>query len=653
MQIGKLVSRRFEFLLKRHFLVFFIPVFLTVLTAVSLFSAELEQQQVSDNDLDFIHRETAVSDRIQNQLEQVIGGYYQRDSFLVSAKAYLDRIPMKKPSEKNEQQHSEEMDLPGLPIQPSQVPQEDTNQYMMDKWIFSDKYRVKYIYVSILVDEKTFSSKDIAFVNTVARIRAGLDENRGDIVTVRAIPFPPPVTMSELYKEPVMLPNRKNDTAQSQLPPADPQKTSSIARQLYPYIFYAIGGLIIIMLFFIMLLQIINLLRPKRPPLELPYNPYAGQNMGMPQMQIPQAQNMQMPIPPSQSSRQFESQPDPRASVDSKDIVYELRQLMVTTLVGNPKIAADVFKKWVSNEQDNGIYQIAAFLKATDPRLIDVLAEHLGKEISSKVDFALNQVTSVDKEAIVETLKKFREEFQQMQSADSKRANQEDIFDFLKQLTPEQIFHVIKDEPAGIMAIALAQIPPEMANQVFKELPVEHQAKIPVEIGKLKKIPVSAYRDIADKLSKKALDVKKIKYITTDGVDALGNILGESTPEKEQEMLASITLHDIKLADELRKVYITFEELTKLPDKTMSEILRSFEREEIAKSLIDAPEDIKEKFLNNLPQRMKIMIADEVKSFEESAETPIDEVHKARRIITQKIREMAKSGLIDLKKILG
>ncbi|MBN1621530.1 MAG: hypothetical protein JW871_02950 [Endomicrobiales bacterium] len=583
--------------------------------------------QSEERDLELTRRENAVSGSIQTQLEEVLSKYYEKETFLININAYLERLSIndvqKKPVEKDVM---EETELPGLPIQPSEISGQQIEKFVIDKWVFSDKFKIKYLDILILLDDKAFQPKDMDFVKTVVKARAGIDWNRGDMLTVKTIPFPPPVNAAEIYKEARIQEAQKG----------------GLLKELYPYLYFG-GTVVAFLLFLIIVLQIINLVKSKRHSDVSPYGyqlpPKNQFNPTLPQADIAS----QMPIP----------QPVQSPSGEGKDMFYELRQLMVTTLIGNPKLASEVFKRWVELEQDNGIYQIAGFLKATDPKLVDLLSDHLGKEVSSKVHFAMNQMTSVDKESVIETLKKFREEFQKEQSIRPGRNASEDLFEFLKQLSPEQIYHVIKDEPESIMAIALAQVSPQKANEIFKELPIEKQSRIPVEIGKLKKIPASSYQDIADKLAKKAMEVKKIKYVTTDGVDALGNLLEQSPPDKEHEILASIQLHDIQLADELRKVYITFDEIPKLPDKTLSEILRSFDREIITRALIDTSESLKSKILKNLPQRMQIMIGDDVKRLEESGEIPIEEVQKARRTITQKIREMAKSGLIDLKKMFS
>lgn len=602
-----------------------------------LYAQLLEPKQ--EQDLELARTETGISEKIQAQLEDVLSNYYKKGTYIVNVKCHLERIPIplkEKPTKLHKGE--EETELPGLPAPPSEISSKEVEKFIVDQWILSEQLRVKYLDILILADEKVFSSKDIEFVKTVAKARVGIDERRGDMLTVRALSFPPPIEALSVTRE-----------------TEKPEERKGVLNEVYPYLYF--GGLFLgLLLFVIILLQVVNMIKMKKTAQEL-YPPYS---LRLPiRTQTGLARLPEAGLLPSVSEKQvIELTPgsQPEAAPGSKDIFYELRQLMVTTLVGNPELGSEIFKRWVEIDKDTGIYQVAGFLKATDSRLIDLLSGYLGQDITSKVEFAMNQLTQIDKEGLIETFKKFREEFQKEQSLKAERiiktGEEEDLFQFLKQLTPDQIFHIVKDEPPSIIAIALAQVPPEIVNAILKDLPPEKQLKIPVEMGKLKKIPISAYHDIADKLTKKALQIEKIKYVTTDGIEALVNILEQSPPEKEQEILASVAEHDLLLAEELRTVYITFDEISRLPDKFLSEILRGFDRDTIMKSLIDTKPELRNKILNNLPPRIKVIVNDGLKTLEDTAEIPLEEIQKARRTITRKIRDLARSGKIDLKKVL-
>ncbi|MCS7227966.1 MAG: hypothetical protein NZ839_03265, partial [Endomicrobia bacterium] len=567
---------------------------------------------------------------IQAQLQSVLNNYFDKNSYVVNVKVYLERIKAKDISKPK--QETEELFLPGLP---SPLKEEVAEGKYLDKviaesLIFTDKFRIKNIEVVVLLDQEKISLSDGEFIKTVIDNLSIINKLRGDEVIIKRISFPPPLNIkSSLAKE--------------------DNKMPEWVKEIYPYIYY--GSIILLsLIFLIILLQIISIIKTKHEKdirrLETAYAalsnlqvrekpPLPGQKLSsLPQSEPPS-------LPTSTPSVQ-----------ERKDLFYELRQLMVTTLVGNPEFSAEIFKNWINTEGDNGIYQIASFLKATDPKLMEVLSEYFSSDVVSKIEFAMNQIISMDTEGVIEIFKRFREEFQKEQTIRGIKGPSTDLFHFLRQLEPHQVFHIIKDEPPGIIAIVLAQLSPELANNVLLELPENRRNEIILEMGKMKKIPVSAYREIADRLTKKALQVEKIKYVATDGVEALIKLLEESSPEVEEQILSTITAQDVNLANEIRKVYITFSELTLLPDKILAEILRGIDRDIITKALIDADPTVKQKIISNLPPRLRLIIPDLVKTLEEEGGVSVEEIFSSRKSITRKIRELVRSGKLDLKRYI-
>lgn len=73
--------------------------------------------QVSGQDLELNRRESAFSEQVQSQLQQILSGYYD-DTYLVNVKSHLERIPERKTAPET----TEVMELPGLPVSPSLSP---------------------------------------------------------------------------------------------------------------------------------------------------------------------------------------------------------------------------------------------------------------------------------------------------------------------------------------------------------------------------------------------------------------------------------------------------------------------------------------------------------------------------------------------------
>jgi len=596
----------------------------------------------SEEDLELIRRESAVSSSIQTQLEDVMKQYYEKNAFVVDVKVHLGRIVSSQDeSGSDSSQNDMEQSLPGLPARFSDEKSKKVEQFIYDKMVFTNDYKVRFMEILVLLDDKAFKEKDIGFVKSVLGVRSGFDETRGDTLNIKMLSFPAPaVTEQE---------NAAKADAAKQTAAAAAEKAAKNSTANY-------YGIIIGLICLLILLQIAALLKKSEVrPAAVPLLPEKKVSPAEPQAALSFSNasptDKKAIISVDASGKQQPAAVEQKE--ERKDLFYELRQLMVTTLVGNPGLSSEIFKQWVEADKDTGIYQTAAFFKATDSHLTELIAEFMSTEHKAKIDFAMGQMVSVDQEGIIEIFKKFREDFQKQQYLKNIQNNgrvdeSKDMFQFLKQLDAHQIFYVIKDEEVGIIAVVLAQLLPEVANEVINELPQEKRDRIPIEMGKLKKIPLAVYRDISNRLSKKAVEAGQMKYVTTDGVDALLKMLEEASAEQEKQLLDNIREQDIALANEVRKFYLPFDEITKLPDKYLTDIVRSLDRDVIIKALVNAPEEIKTKIVNNLGPRVKIIVSEALKTTED---IPLEDIYNSRREITRKISALAKSGKIDLVKL--
>lgn len=622
------VSRLSPLISHLCFISYFLLLTSCILHLASCFS-NLPAQDDPGQDLELLQKENAVSEKIRHQIESLLGKYYEKESFVVNVKTSLERIKIKDKTPKAKKEEAVDYELPGLPfpLQKESARSPQIEQIIAEQLIFTDKFKVANTEVIVILDEKKYTRDDEIFIRTVIETSAGINELRGDTILIKRLAFPPPVDIRKVVKE--------------QTEPPSPVK-DDWRKEVYPYIYY--GSIILLLLFFVViLLQVINLVRStvanRKPAFALP------------PMDI-QQKSIAPPVSAVAKPVALPSVGQEKSSGERKDLFYELRQLMVATLVGNPELSCEIFNRWIG-EGDSGIYQVASFLKASDPKLLEVISDYLNRDVVGKIDFAMNQIVSMEQEDIIEIFKRFREEFQKEQSIKaSKESSSTDLFRFLKELEPHQVFHIIKDEAPGIIGIVLAQLSAETANTVLSDIPPDRRDEIILEMGKLKKIPVTVYKDIADKLTKKALQVESLKYVTTDGVEALVKLLEASAPDVEQQILKSVSQQNIALVQEIRKVYVTFDELTLLPDKVLADILRGVDREIITNALIGAGAEIKNKIITNLPTRMKIIVSDTLKSLEEEGGVPTEEIYNARKNITKRIRELARSGKLDLKKYL-
>lgn len=544
---------------------------------------------------DIARKSSLLSQKIRTQIEETLGLYFKPETFFVDVKVNLIKP---EPIRIQQKIIPKTEKLPGLPaIIKEEIKEETIPQY--------EGYKIEWMKITILLRHGIFTTNDISFIKQIVQMRSGFDDTRGDSLEIKQVPFP---QLESLTKE-------KQKFSFTELLAKIPTELSF--------------GIIIVLLvlLLILILQFSLLKKIKYPTAEHP---------------VVEAKPVATPVP---ASTPPPAPPSAKKSIDT--VISETKKYLVSLIVGSPQICSKISKKWIT-EGDEGLNRISIFYKTVDSELLNLLEEYFERDVIEKINSKIPEVEIPEPEKLLEIWNQFRKEYTDILKSEKVKA-EVDIFQFLHQLQPHQILHIIKDEPPGVVAIVIGQLDPDIAINVFKELPLELQKKIPFELGKLKKIPVGAFKDIAERLSRKAYDAAQIKFVTTDGVEALVGLLERMDPESEKEVLSTINEQDITLGEEIRKVYLTFADILKVPDKVLTEVVRPMERESVAKALIGADEQIQNKILKCLPERIQIIVKDLIESL---IDTPREEVEKSRLIIIREIRTMAREGKINLKKIL-
>jgi flagellar motor switch protein FliG len=217
-----------------------------------------------------------------------------------------------------------------------------------------------------------------------------------------------------------------------------------------------------------------------------------------------------------------------------------------------------------------------------------------------------------------------------------------DMFHFVNQLNSSQVLHLIKDENEGIQALVLAQLKPEMAGELLRKFDPALRQKIMVNMGNIKNIPVSFYKDVASRLSIKALEVANMKYVEADGLDNILAIIPALSGNEQEEYISEIAEQDLDLANEVRRFFVGFHELHKMPEKFIQTVLRDFDRDTLALALVNAPEEIQNSTLQRFPERMRMMLQSSIESKQEARS---GEIERARESLVRHImKELRQSG---------
>ena len=283
------------------------------------------------------------------------------------------------------------------------------------------------------------------------------------------------------------------------------------------------------------------------------------------------------------------------------------RAFLVNSFIGEPKSSGKILRSWMDRDAEKGAKAAAILLRSLNPKFLDLVREALGDERSIKVERLMGSKDEPSEADLKTVAKGFRKEF--LNATQGKRSDkEEDLFGFLDQLNEGQIMHILKDEPLGVSGFVLAQVSPSKSGAILQKLDAANRARFMYAIGNITQIPREIYKEMADRLSLKALEVSNMKFVASDGVESLVQLIESLPIAKQFEYIHSLSEVDLNLARKLRERTVTFPELASLPEKLLSKCLQSADGDTLALSFQAADPAHRARFLQLLPERMRLMV---------------------------------------------
>lgn len=286
--------------------------------------------------------------------------------------------------------------------------------------------------------------------------------------------------------------------------------------------------------------------------------------------------------------------------------------------------------------------------------LFQILGDGLSVTIFKELDEAqlrqvrlrAREITSVPWEVKRAILEEFyfgflTEKFKET-SEDSRRP-----FAFLDKLSDEQVAYLILGESAVVMAMVLAQLTPERQMTVYEQLDHDERIEALTALGESEAMNLEAVVSVAGNLEEKARYLPKGTTYERGGGEKLGAILNSMPLDQATLYLGKLSQENPELFKEVKRYYLTFDDIFKLPDGVMRDILNAVELDDIAMALKGVDEATADRAIEVLPKKKQAMF--------EPVEGPASkrEVSEARQKIMAHVRKMQSDGEINVADILS
>jgi len=293
--------------------------------------------------------------------------------------------------------------------------------------------------------------------------------------------------------------------------------------------------------------------------------------------------------------------------------------------------------------------------------LISSLGEDLAKRVlgnmssrsARKLEDRLAATGSMSREIVEEVTREFMHFLEQALPPGGKEPieenvepegeeGEESLVNVLENMEAKVLADFTKGEHPQTIALILAHLEPGKAGEVLSSLPEALQSDVILRVAQLETVPSSTVREVAEALEDQVQSVgtveKKIGGITT-----VASILNQAGKGLDKNVLAKIEEADPDLSDRIRQDMFTFEDLTKVDDRGIQEILKEITSQELALALKAASDEIKEKIFRNMSERAAEMLKEDIEAL---GPTRLSDVEKAQQAVTRAALRLEGEGKI-------
>jgi len=185
-------------------------------------------------------------------------------------------------------------------------------------------------------------------------------------------------------------------------------------------------------------------------------------------------------------------------------------------------------------------------------------------------------------------------------------------FEFLRRTPPEQIHASIRNEAPQTVALVIANLHTGLAAHVLALLEPEEQAEVALRIGTMRETSPEVIEALESVLRQRLSNVNAQDYAVAGGVQSLAEILNHSDRGTERNVLDSLADVDVELADQVRMLLFTFEDVVKLDDRSIQLILKEVESKDLSLALRGVGKEVQDRIYSNMSERGAEMLAEEM-----------------------------------------
>ncbi len=217
-------------------------------------------------------------------------------------------------------------------------------------------------------------------------------------------------------------------------------------------------------------------------------------------------------------------------------------------------------------------------------------------------------------------------------------------FYILKNVAADQIAPFISNEHPQTIALILSQLESAQAAGILSQLPERLQADVAYRLATMENITPNVIKEIEEALEQSLRDMLGGDQ-DVGGPKVVADVLNLTGSSVEKAVLDQMDAQDPEVAESVRNLMFVFADIVKLTDREIQTLLREVDQKDLVVALKSAEEELKEKVLGNMSERVRTFITEEM---EFQGPMRLSEVEEVQLRIVQQVRQLEEQGQVTI-----
>ena len=238
-----------------------------------------------------------------------------------------------------------------------------------------------------------------------------------------------------------------------------------------------------------------------------------------------------------------------------------------------------------------------------------------------------------------------KEKVEHIQTEVKKATEQKDVFLDIRLAGTDELVLALDGEHPQTIAVVLSELSPKKSQEVLSLLSEEARLKAVCKMTNPEMVGSGVKQRMASTITKRLKSFKGETLVERpeQTLRKLALVLSGLERDMRDSMLAEISKNDEETAAMVKRLMITWEDITSVADRSLQEALRSVDSGKLAMALYGADEDVAQKIRSNMSDRAVSMLDEEISLMQEPLEK---EILDAREEVVRPLREANEEGTL-------